>query len=102
MGNGDGLSRNGKWTLANVIISVFTAFFMALTYWMLQSIINLREFQAAGERFTVTDSHRLKAEIVAEIKTALPPKWLVDDVDRMNKMLEVHEERIDKVERGCP
>lgn len=93
------LSTNGKFTLANTVISIATAFFMALTYWMLGSIIELREFAAKGDRFTAQDRIELEARIKQEIKNELPPKWLTDLVNRIDQVQQQHENRLDAIEK---
>jgi len=85
MGAEVSLSTNSKWTLANTIISLFTAGLLLGVAWMADSIVDLKEFKAAGGRFTILDGVSLKKEILEEVRRDLPPRWLVERVDSLRQ-----------------
>ena len=80
MANGN---ERAAWTLANTILSLLCAAILTLNAWMLQSIVALREFAAAGDRFTMHDSNVLRKGIITDIKSELPPRWLTDRVEQL-------------------
>lgn len=91
---------NGKWTLANIVLSLFTAALLMLTAWMLTSIIELREFAARGDRFTITDGNGLRAYVDGQIaKLEIPPSWFRERVHANSEDIKHHEKRIDELER---
>jgi hypothetical protein len=76
-------SHADKWTIANTLLSLFTAALLALVSWMLLSIVDLKEFKAAGGRFTITDGVAMKKEILSEIRRDWPPRWLTERIDTL-------------------
>lgn len=87
------LSANGKWTLANTVISLFTAAMLGLTGWMMHSLIELREFAAKGDRVTPVDLDREISRMWVEIEKRYPPRWLTREIERLSKEIEACQEK---------
>ena len=88
---------NGKWTLANIIISLFTAGTLTFVGAMYVSVRKLENFAARGDRCTLSEctaiDHRLG---LAEVKLLqLPPRWLSEKIDRMLEEQETIQLRLD-------
>ena len=75
------LSSNGKWTLANAIITVGVAFLLALVGYMLREIDTLQSFRDQGDRFTSEDAMELEHRLISRIQNEFPPRWLTDLIE---------------------
>lgn len=103
MANGNKmLDTTGKLSLASVIISIGTAAMIVWIGWLSDSVITLREFSARGERFTQADGLRLRREIVNDIKSELPPQWLLEDVKEIVQDHREFDRRIRGLEKQHP
>jgi len=96
------LSTNGKWTLANTILSFFTFAALALVGWMLSSVIELREFKAQGDRFTGSQASAMRQHILREVAEKFPPRWLQDDLKELKEETRRLQLQIDRLEGHDP
>ena len=96
------LSTNGKFTLANAIITLFCASMIGVMGWILTQTIELLEFRAAGNRFTQQDWEAARAQLVTEFRLAYPPKWLINDVEDLKIEARRLQLQIDRLEGHKP
>lgn len=97
-----GLSTNGKFTLANAIITLGCAAMLGVMGWTLSQTIALLEFRAAGDRFTQSDWHEQRALLIAELRAIYPPRWLVEDIADAKLELQRIQLQIDRLEGHDP
>ena len=99
------LSTNGKWTLANAVITIVTAFMLGVSAWMASSIVELREFAARGDRFTVQDWSQQRQQLVDYVDERLgeyPPAWLLKRLERMEEEDQRLQLQVDRLEGHRP
>ena len=91
--------RNGKWTLANFIISAFLLLMIGWMTFITNQILDLRAFAARGDRFTIVDGHGLKEWTRAEIaRMEIPPPWFLAEVRGLRDEVKAHEKRLDAID----
>ena len=88
------LSTNGKWTISNLAMSI--AMFL-LSFWFLYlttAVHELEKFAAKGDRFTVQDA----AQMERRLREVLPPRWLLERMEKMEREDERLQLQIDRLE----
>jgi hypothetical protein len=79
---------------------MFCAAMLGLNGWMMSSIIELREFAARGDRFTISDANGMREYIDRKISgLEIPPAWFREMVVENRKRLRENEKRLDAAER---
>ena len=103
MANGDenrnhkGLSVNTKWSLANTIVTLGTAFVLWIITGLLSDVQELREFKAQGDRFTKSEAVLMEARIKTELSAQMPPRWMEEKVQNLQdsqKILQTNQQLI--------
>lgn len=107
MVNGNG----GKLTLANAIITLFTAAILGVLAWGSHSVIELQKFAERGDRFTALQANDLRDEIItawrAEHDREHVPKirfMIAEEVAKANAPIveALHALRLDALREGTP
>jgi hypothetical protein len=79
---------------------MFTAAMLALNGWMMSSIIDLREFAARGDRFTIQDANGMREYLDRRIAhLEIPPDWFREMVVQNREAIREHEKRLIESER---
>jgi hypothetical protein len=86
-----------KWVLA-----VFQSALVGVVAWLCLSVVQLREFQAQGGRFSVTDAQVLEDRILEEIRSRYPPRWLTLQTEAHATELRRLQVQIDRLEGRAP
>ena len=103
--------QNGRWTLANTIISIGVAALLGITAWLLNTAVETREFMSRGDRCTAHECRQIQSHIerdnermkhIEENIAALPPRWLSDMVEDLKVELRRQQLQIDRLEGHDP
>jgi len=85
-----------KWTLANTILGLMTAGALLLLGWVLDSVIDLREFAAKGDRWTRSDALTMQRETLERMDNRYhpanhpphePEKWLINELEELHRRI---------------
>lgn len=80
----NGTAGKIAWTL----VGLFQATLVALLMWQSASIVNLKEFAARGDRFTLEQAQAMERRILDQVHKEIPPRWLVERLDRLQSDLQ--------------
>lgn len=95
MANGNGNGIRPTLDFFKIVIIIIVSILIPLTAWQLNSIIQLREFAAAGDRFTKDEA----VEMERRILNALPPKWLLEEIVEIKALLKDQSGETDSLAR---